>query len=249
MSKIQSESNSQQRRINVKSFYGCGFLCQRYNLKAIHNSSSRCLSGIVAVVSYVKDTIWKQFTTKATAITDIDELWFPMSKIQSESNSQLTPLMGITPTGCGFLCQRYNLKAIHNKNGKMHFFKNAVVSYVKDTIWKQFTTFSFRATGWNMLWFPMSKIQSESNSQLTLRKAGISRSCGFLCQRYNLKAIHNCSTSTSPGHIAVVSYVKDTIWKQFTTEERVTLLEAKAVVSYVKDTIWKQFTTNILQYS
>ena len=165
MSKIQSESNSQLQ--------SCIYRVAR------------------VVVYYVKDTIWKQFTTK------VDSAEITLS--------------------CGFLCQRYNLKAIHNHSLTSTRDGTVVVSYVKDTIWKQFTTGCWWLAWWCALWFPMSKIQSESNSQLYNIKDSIYTCCGFLCQRYNLKAIHNHVVEMQCTVLVVVSYVKDTIWKQFTT--------------------------------
>jgi len=119
------------------------FLCQRYNLKAIHNryephdcwnivvvpmskiqseSNSQQKNGQILgrhrCGSYVKDTIWKQFTTY---------LW-----------------IAFLPWLLWFLCQRYNLKAIHNPGSGNKSAKKVVV--------------------------PMSKIQSESNSQRAIGK-------------------------------------------------------------------------------
>jgi len=214
MSKIQSESNSQQIEQGQPSKYCCGsdvkdtiwkqfttnlelhsdwsplwFRCQRYNLKAIHNTDHRRLYRTFVVVpmskiqsesnsqqavvitfsfsccgSDVKDTIWKQFTTEAFSAFINTKLWFR--------------------------CQRYNLKAIHNLAWRLRRPSFVVVpmskiqsesnsqhlaaihingvccgSDVKDTIWKQFTTTAVVSIFWAMLW--------------------------FRCQRYNLKAIHN----------------------------------------------------------
>ena len=165
--------------------------------------------------SNVKDTIWKQFTTAGYRVIRVQQLWFQ--------------------------CQRYNLKAIHNFPVSFMYSGAVVVpmskiqsesnsqhsangeyliprcgSNVKDTIWKQFTTFTVADFPYSMLWFQ--------------------------CQRYNLKAIHNCSrrrlwiwgvvvpmskiqSESNSQHIACNDFrdiscgsnVKDTIWKQFTT--------------------------------
>ena len=137
---------------------------QRYNLKAIHNS--------------LQDTI-----KEAKAVLGI-------SKIQSESNSQLHKGGSAKRNGCaryfkdtiwkqfttywGWICQycplcsvfqRYNLKAIHNTISNVCILVNAVLG--------------------------ISKIQSESNSQPLM----ISKEIPISCARY----------------------FKDTIWKQFTT--------------------------------
>ena len=189
MSKIQSESNSQQFKVHPTSF----FCCDRY----------------------VKDTIWKQFTTGSEQLPVNYRLWS--------------------------VCQRYNLKAIHNRIRAATSQLQVVIGmskiqsesnsqrvahtteialgcdrYVKDTIWKQFTTGSGYNHFFHRLW--------------------------SVCQRYNLKAIHNYiqppqstawvvigmskiqsesnsqqSCNTQQHNISCDRYVKDTIWKQFTT--------------------------------
>ena len=137
---------------------------QRYNLKAIHNfsNSTSCLSAGVTNTSkiqsesnsqhdwnrchsrkrchqYLKDTIWKQFTTPSYLMVG-------------------SPLVSPIP-------QRYNLKAIHNRELEMLKWQFGVTN--------------------------TSKIQSESNSQLN--------GDVVICQKW-------CH-----------QYLKDTIWKQFTT--------------------------------
>ena len=213
---------------------------QRYNLKAIHNRTKRMkwdycgvtntskiqsesnsqhtftfITNVSRCHQYLKDTIWKQFTTR----------W----------------MTWCYPTGVSPIPQRYNLKAIHNwfTSSNIQFFGVTNTSkiqsesnsqrchscafshqrchqYLKDTIWKQFTTCSeLRSLLWWVSPIPQrynlkaihnrqgsqprhlrgvtntSKIQSESNSQLLIR---------WLCNR------HWCH-----------QYLKDTIWKQFTT--------------------------------
>jgi len=138
MSKIQSESKSQRRKddkarpgscviyvkdtiwkqitthkVLIKQNILLCYLCQRYNLKANHNSfclfkikgfvvlsmskiqsESKsqlppiCIVSAASCVIYVKDTIWKQITTK---------------KLDGSASDLLC-----------YLCQRYNLKANHN---------------------------------------------------------------------------------------------------------------------------------------
>jgi len=137
---------------------------QRYNLKAIHNRLNTRNIYSILVLS--------------------------ISKIQSESNSQRTGLIMFTGDPCA--------------------------QYFKDTIWKQFTTaftanlhlpdlcsvfqrYNLKAIhnqdlialSKKMLVLSISKIQSESNSQLMLKQ--------YL-------QVHPCA-----------QYFKDTIWKQFTT--------------------------------
>ena len=167
MSKIQSESNSQLITLILLSLSSCD--------------------------QYVKDTIWKQFTTKNYECHFDDMLW---------------PI-----------CQRYNLKAIHNipvhserivwvvtNMSKIQSESNSQLErpdgqrdlccdqYVKDTIWKQFTTKEQTTKKSLGVVTNMSKIQSESNSQLLITLLTTESSCD--------------------------QYVKDTIWKQFTTGQR-----------------------------
>jgi len=163
MSKIQSESNSQ----HVAILYVHALSCDQY----------------------VKDTIWKQFTTDERKGTKPCALW---------------PI-----------CQRYNLKAIHNKSlnftlgiyvvtnmSKIQSESNSQQAtrrvvlatccdqYVKDTIWKQFTTYPRQLFRVYVLWpicqrYNLKAIHNwwtEGNSTLWLWP---------ICQRYNLKAIHN----------------------------------------------------------
>ena len=140
-----------------------------------------------------------------------------------------------------FLCQRYNLKAIHNKLAKLKYIIPVVVSmskiqsesnsqhpqkmwydwsccgfYVKDTIWKQFTTGLIVVIFLRKLW--------------------------FLCQRYNLKAIHNTVTLASVEILVVVSMSK--IQSESNSQPTVpSIFYWTRCGFYVKDTIWKQFTT------
>ena len=113
--------------------------------------------------------------------------------------------------------------------------------YLKDTIWKQFTT----SSGAHYFRSVVSPIP----------------------QRYNLKAIHNLLHLKGQQHLGVTNtskiqsesnsqpckpclyisfwchqYLKDTIWKQFTTVSSTHPLLSRCH-QYLKDTIWKQFTT------
>ena len=189
MSKIQSESNSQHWSDN-KSTMVC---CDRY----------------------VKDTIWKQFTTHARQWCYPVQLWS--------------------------VCQRYNLKAIHNSltqhlktllvvigmskiqsesnsQPASHRSSNTIGCdrYVKDTIWKQFTTQIIGWIGNNKLW--------------------------SVCQRYNLKAIHNCRVQRNGKTTVVIGMSK--IQSESNSQPPPTwALHKFCCDRYVKDTIWKQFTT------
>ena len=139
MSKIQSESKSQLRLAQTLILMSCVFLCQRYNLKANHNH-------LVLLVVF-------------------NMLCVSMSKIQSESKSQHTGTSTVQGNCCVFLCQRYNLKANHNTEVPAIKIAIVVCFYVKDTIWKQITTYPCLSVIDHWLCVSMSKIQSESKSQ------------------------------------------------------------------------------------
>ena len=155
MSKIQFESNSQPQKLADAERDGCD--------------------------QYVKDTIWKQFTTMPDGYAGRLLLW---------------PI-----------CQRYNLKAIHNTCTRLAVFRDVVTNmskiqfesnsqparcackrigscdqYVKDTIWKQFTTTTSCSSNTMRLW--------------------------PICQRYNLKAIHNLYRCTYGCHLVVTNMSK-----------------------------------------
>ena len=63
-SKIQFESKSQQIECVGIRVSCCFSIRQRYNLKANHNHISLFCFILVVVFQYVKDTIWKQITTR-----------------------------------------------------------------------------------------------------------------------------------------------------------------------------------------
>jgi len=216
------------------------YLCQRYNLKANHNwSHGRVLPGKVVVSMskiqsesksqqgitkkdleegcgiYVKDTIWKQITTRIFNYKNIIKLWY--------------------------LCQRYNLKANHNNKGEALQCIGVVVSmskiqsesksqpidcfiavyvccgiYVKDTIWKQITT-----------------DDEDDITRLAL---------WYLCQRYNLKANHNKLGDPVNASTVVVSMSK--IQSESKSQHSSgSWAPSGSCGIYVKDTIWKQITT------
>ena len=190
---------------------------QRYNLKAIHNSTKDILAIVYVVYQYVKDTIWKQFTTIRLNQIQTYSLFINTSKIQFESNSQHMRLSSFANVGCLSIRQRYNLKAIHNIANIVIVASNVVYQYVKDTIWKQFTTYLFCLNILQTLFINTSKIQFESNSQRPFIDTYILLCCLSIRQRYNLKAIHNPQPPIVKPSLVVYQYVKDTIWKQFTT--------------------------------
>ena len=87
-SKIQFESKSQHFLCSVYNMLGCFSIRQRYNLKANHNTTHWLNAYHEVVFQYVKDTIWKQITTRKTWRFRIVVLFFNTSKIQFESKSQ-----------------------------------------------------------------------------------------------------------------------------------------------------------------
>jgi len=214
MSKIQSESNSQLSHCDCNANASCD--------------------------QYVKDTIWKQFTTNLSDMMQATQLWpicqrynlkaihntpslmnrqslvvTNMSKIQSESNSQ-PGVLGIHQVpGLWPICQRYNLKAIHNK---------ITSEYYLNELWPICQRYNLKAIHNSLkMWqrlanvvTNMSKIQSESNSQ------HINESLITFKVVTNMSKIQSESNSQL-NNLAVFrryccdQYVKDTIWKQFTT--------------------------------
>ena len=214
MSKIQSESNSQHRLFK-------------------HNGSISC-------DQYVKDTIWKQFTTNRTGAGDQigcdqyvkDTIWKQFTTGDNDI---------INSTTLWPICQRYNLKAIHNESSRREFAMEVVTNmskiqsesnsqphimsskwviccdqYVKDTIWKQFTTNPKGLSVRGALW--------------------------PICQRYNLKAIHNQPLMLLLSGSVVTNMSK--IQSESNSQQRaIESIYVDSCDQYVKDTIWKQFTT------
>ena len=170
----------------------CLSVCQRYNLKANHNGQDNTALLAQGVYQCVKDTIWKQITTLQTRVLSLARVFISVSKIQFESKSQLAISLNLCGARCLSVCQRYNLKANHNLKHLLNGLSKGVYQCVKDTIWKQITTSS-----------PYSCIVFW---------------CLSVCQRYNLKANHNNSLKIEEHGIGVYQCVKDTIWKQITTE-------------------------------
>ena len=248
MSKIHFESKSQQDIAMRKIVACCSSLCQRYILKANHNAAARNNTGRNVVRLYVKDTFWKQITTAKQLQRRHFQLFVSMSKIHFESKSQQERIDRYHGKGCSSLCQRYILKANHN-TWMMPMKTNSVVRlYVKDTFWKQITTYCVLFFRRNLLFVSMSKIHFESKSQRHKLKTIQKNCCSSLCQRYILKANHNacisafafkcCSSlcqryilkanhnkvEVQQGNFFVVRlYVKDTFWKQITTETRLAI--------------------------
>ena len=264
---------------------------QRYNLKAIHNQLITHLWDFFGVTNtskiqsesnsqlancsltlnpwchqYLKDTIWKQFTTinaadiKKYTVSPIPQRYnlkaihntlyifsSPLfgvtntSKIQSESNSQQA--VQLASRWCG-VTNTSKIQSESNSQLNLHKCRNeqGCHQYLKDTIWKQFTTYNKVFCGLKKV----SPIPQRYNLKAIHNKL-------FPCQRpikvspipqrYNLKAIHNqvdlllCFkqgvTNTSKiqsesnsqlfslfmyKYIRCHQYLKDTIWKQFTTQ-------------------------------
>ena len=119
--------------------YSCISVCQRYVLKANHNTLSLYAMNEIVVFQCVKDTFWKQITTAA--------------------------LKFIFLLRCISVCQRYVLKANHNGQHTCIKFFRVVFQCVKDTFWKQITTVTKMLFNFKMLYFSVSKIRFESKSQ------------------------------------------------------------------------------------
>ena len=170
-------------------------------------------------------------------------LSWTMSKIHFESKSQLPASKAHKMVYWVELCQRYILKANHNlwlshtnlqvlswTMSKIHFesksqrlslrprLKGIELNYVKDTFWKQITTEIVVFINNMALSWTMSKIHFESKSQQHRPKPNKASYWVELCQRYILKANHNFTISSINPSCIELNYVKDTFWKQITTE-------------------------------
>ena len=189
ISKIHSESNSQLLTWWVRGIYGC--------------------------VRYFKDTFWKQFTTWQLRHS-IRHTLCPVFQRYILKAIHNWPSSG--PWGSTVVS---GISKIHSESNSQPVNSNdqillSCVRYFKDTFWKQFTTmgmfcknfsrlcpvfqrYILKAIHNNTEMIPMntwvvsgiSKIHSESNSQLSIK--------------------------SSPENSSCVRYFKDTFWKQFTT--------------------------------
>ena len=213
---------------------------QRYNLKAIHNkpyiagevpigvtntskiqseSNSQPSIGFTHTVcwchQYLKDTIWKQFTTRVPwefnkrEVSPIPQR-YNLKAIHNTHHITFTTAIGVT-----------NTSKIQSESNSQPCQKSPILSlrchqYLKDTIWKQFTTGIWAGNPRT----PVSPIP----------------------QRYNLKAIHN----KGPQHTAVTSGVTNTSKIQSESNSQLIRYFpfcSSRCHQYLKDTIWKQFTT------
>ena len=162
---------------------------QRYNLKAIHNK-------------------WFYICHFNFAVTNI-------SKIQSESNSQLGGAKALERQAVT------NISKIQSESNSQRWTHKKQVNiscdqYFKDTIWKQFTTYLSSPFRRGLLW--------------------------PIFQRYNLKAIHNLSTFILLDENAVTNISK--IQSESNSQQGAEWQHnAERCDQYFKDTIWKQFTT------
>ncbi len=114
ITKIQSESKSQQYAPCFVCTICCEQSLRRYNLKANHNVRKPYHLASLVVSNHYEDTIWKQITT---------------CKV-------LLPLL----LRCEQSLRRYNLKANHNENEVLVQEVSVVSNHYEDTIWKQITT-------------------------------------------------------------------------------------------------------------
>ena len=213
-SKIQSESNSQHPA------HG-------------RENTARCHQ-------YLKDTIWKQFTT-VQALPNRSAMVSPIpQRYNLKAIHNWTAVVSV-PLKVSPIPQRYNLKAIHNKYGwftitapgvtntsKIQSESNSQLTisspfnsigchqYLKDTIWKQFTTISDAPRGCKLV--------------------------SPIPQRYNLKAIHNGAGRRGRRRDGVTNTSK--IQSESNSQQvKKNLLTWSGCHQYLKDTIWKQFTT------
>ena len=168
ISKIQSESKSQHASVTTMLMRKCLPVFQRYNLKANHNSKWICCAVYCSVYQYFKDTIWKQITTYFLKCFASPWVFTSISKIQSESKSQLFCSFHFLKVECLPVFQRYNLKANHNARLFPLLRLASVYQYFKDTIWKQITTHFALLWEARTVFTSISKIQSESKSQLRI---------------------------------------------------------------------------------
>ena len=139
-SKIHFESKSQQITPCISGYIWCLSIRQRYILKANHNCKSVLSEPIVGVYQYVKDTFWKQITTKQAHLPQLTQVFINTSKIHFESKSQPSSCLPSLLLRCLSIRQRYILKANHNRPITNVCRSHGVYQYVKDTFWKQITT-------------------------------------------------------------------------------------------------------------
>ena len=88
------------------------------------------------------------------------------SKILFESKSQPVCYCKVIMRGCLSIRQRYFLKANHNIATREQFRSTDVYQYVKDTFWKQITTWKIVFNSKLQMFINTSKILFESKSQL-----------------------------------------------------------------------------------
>ncbi len=145
--------------------------------------------------NHYEDTIWKQITTATADIWTVFLLWAIITKIQSESKSQLHLTLTVPHTRCEQSLRRYNLKANHNPPEGRNNYMRVVSNHYEDTIWKQITTLRLNAKPSTTLWAIITKIQSESKSQRVATCRVVRVCCEQSLRRYNLKANHNGNSS------------------------------------------------------
>ena len=163
---------------------------------------------MIGVYQCVKDTIWKQITTRNWIWQACHKVFISVSKIQFESKSQLIDYGKIITWG--------------------------VYQCVKDTIWKQITTEAMQLANAAGVFISVSKIQFESKSQRFGRWIQYDYWCLSVCQRYNLKANHNGRKRFIGCSWGVYQCVKDTIWKQITTSRDFSLMRFVVFISVSK---------------
>ena len=171
--------------------YKLYYLIQRYKFESNSQPDIWNNRKFNVVLSDTKIQIWKQFTTRATAIRRIATLYYLIQRYKFESNSQLI-IVGFDSFVCCIIWYKdTNLKAIHNPK--------------------------MRATMLLLLYYLIQRYKFESNSQQESALMADTLSCIIWYKDTNLKAIHNYLLWEYTSACVVLSDTKIQIWKQFTT--------------------------------
>ena len=207
--RYQFESNSQLPSTLPDTHVWCLWSHKDTNLKAIHNYARKGL-------------LW----TLVFMVTQ---------RYQFESNSQQTKAIFLQMARCLWSHKDTNLKAIHNGYYTISLDIAGVYGHTKIPIWKQFTT--GRPAGWwvALVFMVTQRYQFESNSQQELEMNYADVRCLWSHKDTNLKAIHNLMTNHFFYLSGVYGHTKILIWKQFTTEVKVFVIEFRCLWSH-KDT-------------
>ena len=185
-------------------------ICQRYAFEAIHNSDFRFMASALDVFNMPKIRFWSnsQLSCVTRAATSRCLQYAKDTLLKQFTTRMRNPCQ---PSRMSSICQRYAFEAIHNimrlriwnpsdvfNMPKIRFWSNSqlvlrhevhvrrCLQYAKDTLLKQFTTFSVRGCQPP----PMSSI----------------------CQRYAFEAIHNSGRYACRVEIDVFNMPKIRFW-------------------------------------